>query len=135
MKEKSAGFEMKDPFLVDYKQNLEELVKNASVGSGPTQLLMIEMIRSRWIKDRRATYPFEVAWVFDRNEENVAKILASLEEAGDLEHAGLLRGKKGLAKPYKPKTLKKTAKPSTSRAKAETIKRPRIRQKRDWGRI
>ena len=108
---------MKDPFLVDYKQNLEELVKNANVGSGPTQLLMVEMIRSRWIRDRRATYPFEVAWVFDRNEESVTKILASLEEAGDLEYAGLLRGKKGRAKPYKPKTLKKTAKPSSQPGK------------------
>lgn len=123
MKDKNAEYEMKDPFLVDYKQNLEELVKNANVGSGPTQLLMVEMIRSRWIRDRRATYPFEVAWVFDRNEESVSKILNALEESGDLELAGLSRGKKGTAKPYKPKTLRKGLKPSTTLAKTGTKKR------------
>ena len=114
---------MKDPFLVDYKQNLQELVKGVNVGSSSIQLLMVEMIRSRWIRDRRATYPFEVAWVFDRNEEGVSKILATIEEAGDLEFAGLSRGKKGTAKPYKPKTLRKTAAPVSSRAKTGTAKR------------
>jgi hypothetical protein len=114
---------MKDPFLVDYKQNLQELVKGANVGSGSMQLLMVEMIRSRWIRDKRATYPFEVAWVFDRNEEGISKILASLEESGDLELVGLSRAKKGSAKPYKPKTLRKTVKPMSLRAKTGSTKR------------
>ena len=114
---------MKDPFLIEYKQNLQELVKGVSVGSNSTQLLMVEMIRSRWIRDRRSTYPFEVAWVFDRNEEGVSKILSDLEESGDLELAGLSRGKKGPAKPYKPKTLRKTARLSSTRAKTGTTQR------------
>ena len=114
---------MKDPFLVEYKENLQELVKGVNVGSNSTQLLMVEMIRSRWIRDRRATYPFEVAWVFDRNEEGVSKILLALEESGDLEHAGLSRGKKGPTKPYKPKTLRKTARLSGTRAKTGIAKR------------
>jgi hypothetical protein len=114
---------MKDPFLIDYKQNLQELVKGMNVGSNSTQLLMVEMIRSRWIRDRRATYPFEVAWVFDRNEEGVSKILSALEESGDLEPAGTSRGKKGPTKPYKPKTLRKSVKPLSARAKTGTAKR------------
>ena len=123
MKIQKTGLEMKDPFLIDYKQNLQELVKGVNVGSSSTQLLMVEMIRSRWIRDRRATYPFEVAWVFDRNEEGVSKILNALEESGDLEPAGLSRGKKGPAKPYKPKTLRKTVKPSNTPAKIKVTKR------------
>ena len=114
---------MKDPFLVDYKKSLQELVKGVNVGSSSIQLLMVEMIRSRWIRDRRATYPFEVAWVFDRNEEGVSKILSALEGSGDLEPAGLSRGKKGPAKPYKPKSLRKTVKPSNMSAKARTTRR------------
>ena len=122
MKIQKTGLEMKDPFLIDYKQNLQELAKGINVGSSSTRLLIVEMIRSRWIKDRRATYPFEVAWVFDRNDDGVSKILSALEESGDLEPAGLSRGKKALAKPYKPKTLRKNVKPSSVPAKARITK-------------
>ena len=110
---------MKDPFLIDYKQSLKEVVEGMDgVGSRALHLLMIEMIRSRWIKDKRTTYPFEVAWVFDKSEEGVSKILNSLEESGDLELAGLSRGKKNTARPYKPKTLRKTEKPGTKNSRA-----------------
>ena len=124
MKSKGAGYEMKDPFLIDYKQSLQEVVEGMKgVGSRGLHLLMIEMIRSRWIRDKRATYPFEIAWVFDKSEEGVSNILNSLEESGDLELAGLSRGKKNMAKPYKPKTLRKTEKPGTAKAKSSPGKR------------
>jgi len=107
---RTSGLEAKDPFLIDYKQNLEELVKGMKrVGGSGFRLLIVEMIRSRWIKDRRTTYPYEVAWVFDRDEKAVSKLLKELEESGDIELVGLGRGKKGLVKPYKPRTLRKTS--------------------------
>ncbi len=103
-----TGLEAKDPFLVEYKQNLREVVKGMKgVGGSALRLLMVEMIRSRWIRDRRASYSFEVAWVFDKKEEVVSKILKGLEESGDIEHVGMGRGKKALVKPYKPRTLRK----------------------------
>src|SRR3989442_15971956 len=46
----------------------------------PPLLFGQEMIRSRWIRDRRASYPFEVAWVFDRREESISGIMKKLEE-------------------------------------------------------
>jgi hypothetical protein len=102
--------EAKDPFLIDYKQNMKELVKGMkSVGASGLRLLIVEMIRSRWIKDRRSTYPYEVAWVFDRREEAVSKVLKGFEESGDIELVGLGRGKKGLVKPYKPRSLRKAS--------------------------
>jgi len=105
------GLESKDPFLVDYKESVREVVKGMkSVGSSGLRLLMVEMIRSRWIRDKRASYPFEVAWVFDRGEESVVRVLKDLEESKDIEQVGLRGGKKGLAKPYKPGSLRK-AKP------------------------
>src|SRR5206468_4803880 len=104
---RTSGLEANDPFLIDYKENLEELVKGMKrVGGSGFRLLIVEMIRSRWIKDRRATYPYEVAWVFDRREEAISGIMKKLEEAGDIEPAGLGRGKKGPVKPYKPRTLR-----------------------------
>src|SRR2546425_8939439 len=97
---RSDRLEAKDPFLADYKQNLQDVIKGMKkVGPSGLQLLVQEMIRSRWIKDRRATYPYEVAWVFDRREEAISGIMKKLEEAGDIEPAGLGRGKKGRAKP------------------------------------
>jgi hypothetical protein len=102
--------EAKDPFLIEYKQNLQEVVRGMkNVGPSGLRLLMVEMIRSRWIRDRRATYPYEVAWVFDRKEEAASKVLKALEESGDIERIGLGRTKKDLAKPYKPRTLRKKA--------------------------
>ncbi|SRR6266540_2933900 len=107
---RASGLETKDPFLIDYKQNLQEVMKEMkSVGTSGLRLLMVEMIRSRWIRDRRATYPYEAAWVFDRKEEAASKLLKALEESGDVEQVGLGRAKKGLVKPYKPRSLRKTA--------------------------
>jgi hypothetical protein len=104
-----SSLEAKDLFLVDYKQNLQEVLKEMkSVGASGLRLLIVEMIRSRWIRDKRATYPYEVAWVFDRKEETIAKVLKGLEESGDIEQVGLLHGK-NLIKPYKPRSLRKTA--------------------------
>jgi hypothetical protein len=100
--------ESKDPFLVEYKQNLREVVKGmGNMGASGLRLLMVEMIRSRWIRDKRASYPFEVAWVFDRKEEAVARVLRELEESGDIEMVGHRQGKKDAVKPYRPKSLRK----------------------------
>jgi hypothetical protein len=100
--------ESKDPFLVDYKQSLRAVLKGmGNVGTSGFRLLIVEMIRSRWIRDKRATYPFEVAWVFDRREEAVDRVLKGLEESGDIEMVGQGHGKKDRAKPYKPKSLRK----------------------------
>jgi hypothetical protein len=99
--------EAKDPFLADYKKSLQDVIKGMKkVGPSGLQLLVQEMIRSRWIKDRRASYPYEIAWVFDRREESISGIMKKLEEQGDIEPAGLGRGKKGPVKPYKPRTLR-----------------------------
>jgi hypothetical protein len=104
---RSEGLEARDPFLANYKQNLQDVIKGMKkVGPSGLQLLVQEMIRSRWIKDRRASYPYEVAWVLDRKEEAVSGILKRLEEQGDIEQAGLGRGRKGPVKPYKPRTLR-----------------------------
>ncbi len=112
---RSEGLETKDPFLRDYKQNLQDVIKGMKkVGPTGLQLLIQEMIRSRWIKDRRASYPYEVAWVFDRREESISGIMKKLEEEGNIEPAGL-GGKKGPIKPYKPRTL---------RLPKQTIKKP-----------
>jgi len=113
---RSDRLEARDPFLADYKQNLQEVIKGMKkVGPSGLQLLVQEMIRSRWIRDRRASYPYEVAWVFDRREESISGILKKLEEEGNIEPAGLGRGKKGPIKPYKPRTL---------RLPRQTIKKP-----------
>jgi len=113
---RSEGLEAKDPFLADYKKNLQDVIKGMKkVGPSGLQLLVQEMIRSRWIKDRRASYPYEVAWVFDRREESIYGIMKKLEEEGNIEQAGLGRGKKGPIKPYKPRTL---------RLPKQTIKKP-----------
>ena len=110
------GFEAKDPFLAGYKKSLQDVIKGMKkVGPTGLQLLIQEMIRSRWIKDRRASYPYEVAWVFDRREESISGIMKKLEEEGNIEPAGLGRGKKGPVKPYKPRTL---------RLPKQTIKKP-----------
>lgn len=102
------GLESKDPFLLEYKQNLQEVLKGMkSVSANGLRLLMVEMIRSRWIRDRRASYPYEVAWIFDRNEDAVSKVLKTLEESKDIEPVGVGRAKKSLAKPYKPISLRK----------------------------
>jgi hypothetical protein len=104
---RSGELVAKDPFLLDYKQNLQDVIKGMKkVGPSGLQLLVQEMIRSRWIKDRRATYLYEVAWVFDRREETISGVLKKLEEEGHIEPAGLGRGKKGPLKPYKPRTLR-----------------------------
>src|SRR6058998_3175534 len=104
---RSEGLEAKDPFLRDYKQSLQDVIKGMKkIGPSGLQLLVQEMIRSRWIKDRRASYPYEVAWVFDRREEAIAGIMKKLEEEGNIEPAGLGRGKKGPVNPYKPRTLR-----------------------------
>ncbi len=101
------GFEAKDPFLAGYKKSLQDVIKGMKkVGPTGLQLLIQEMIRSRWIKDRRASYPYEVAWVFDRREESISGIMKKLEEEGNIEPAGLGRGKKGSSKPYKPRILR-----------------------------
>src|SRR5256886_15419882 len=113
---RSDRLEAKDPFLVDYKKNLQDVIKGMKkVGPTGLQLLIQERIRSRWSKDRRASYPYEVAWVFDRREESIAGIMKKLEEEGNIEPAGLGRGKKGPSKPYKPRTL---------RLPKEAVKRP-----------
>jgi hypothetical protein len=110
------GLEAKDPFLADYKKSLQDVIKGMKkVGPSGLQLLVQEMIRSRWIRDRRASYPYEIAWVFDRREESISGIMKKLEEEGDIEPAGLGRGKKGPVKPYKPRTL---------RLPKQTIKKP-----------
>ena len=104
---RAEGLETKDPFLADYKKSLQDVIKGMKkVGPSGLQLLVQEMIRSRWIKDRRASYPYEVAWVFDRKEESISGIMKKLEEEGNIEPAGLGRGKKGPIKPYKPRTLR-----------------------------
>ena len=101
---------MKDPFLIDYKKHLQELVSGMkTVRQSSQQLLIVEMIRSRWIRDRRASYPYEVAWVFDRSEESTEKVLKGLEASGDIEQVGLGRGKKDEGKPYKPRSLRKSS--------------------------
>jgi hypothetical protein len=113
---RSEGLEAKDPFLTDYKKNLQDVIRGMKkVGPSGMQLLIQEMIRSRWIRDRRASYPYEVAWVFDRREEAISGIMKKLEEEGSIEPAGLGRGKKGPIKPYKPRTL---------RLPKQTIKKP-----------
>ena len=120
---RAEGLEAKDPFLADYKKNLQDLIKGMKkVGPSGLQLLVQEMIRSRWIRDRRASYPYEVAWVFDRREESISGIMKKLEEEGNIEPAGLGRGKKGPIKPYKPRTL---------RLQKQTIKKPSKPSKRD----
>jgi hypothetical protein len=113
---RSEGLEAKDPFLADYKKNLQDVIKGMKkVGPSGLQLLVQEMIRSRWIRDRRASYPYEVAWVFDRREESISGIMKKLEEEGNIEQAGLGRGRRGPIKPYKPRTL---------RLPNQTIKKP-----------
>ncbi len=120
---RAEGLEAKDPFLADYKKNLQDVIKGMKkVGPSGLQLLVQEMIRSRWIRDRRASYPYEVAWVFDRREESISGILKKLEEEGNIEPAGLGRGKKGPIKPYKPRTL---------RLPKQTIKKPSRPPKKD----
>jgi len=120
---RAEGLEAKDPFLADYKKNLQDVIKGMKkVGPSGLQLLVQEMIRSRWIRDRRASYPYEVAWVFDRREESISGIMKKLEEEGNIEPAGLGRGKKGPIKPYKPRTL---------RLPRETIKKPSRPPKKD----
>jgi len=126
---RSEGLEAKDPFLTDYKKNLQDVVKGMKkVGPSGLQLLVQEMIRSRWIRDRRASYPYEVAWVFDRREEVISGIMKKLEEEGNIEQAGLGRGKKGPLKPYKPRTLrlpKKTIKKVEASEKASSSRQKR----------
>jgi hypothetical protein len=113
---RSEGLEAKDPLLADYKKNLQDVIRGMKkVGPSGLQLLVQEMIRSRWIRDRRASYTYEVAWVFDRREESISGIMKKLEEEGNIEPAGLGRGKKGPIKPYKPRTL---------RLPKQTIKKP-----------
>jgi len=120
---RAEGLEAKDPFLADYKKNLQDVIKGMKkVGPSGLQLLVQEMIRSRWIRDRRASYPYEVAWVFDRREESISGIMKKLEEEGNIEPAGLGRGKKGPIKPYKPRTL---------RLPKQTIKKPSRPPKKD----
>src|SRR5947199_9843461 len=98
---RSDRLEAKDPFLADYKQNLQEVIKGVKkFGPSGFQLLVQEMIRSRWIKDRRATYPYEVAWVFDRREEAISGIMKKLEEAGENERARQGRRITRAVKPY-----------------------------------
>jgi hypothetical protein len=122
---RAEGLEAKDPFLADYKKSLQEVIKGMKkVGPSGLQLLVQEMVRSRWIKDRRASYPYEVAWVFDRKEESISGIMKKLEEEGNIEPAGLGRGKKGLVKPYKPRTL---------RLPKETVKKPQDLRRRSSG--
>jgi hypothetical protein len=113
---RAESLEAKDPFLADYKKSLQDVIKGMKkIGPSGLQLLVQEMIRSRWIKDRRASYPYEVAWVFDRREESISGIMKKLEEEGNIEQAGLGRGKRGPIKPYKPRTL---------RLPKQTIKKP-----------
>src|SRR5438034_11210626 len=101
---RTSGLEAMDPFLIDYKQNLEELVKGMKrVGGSGIRLLIVEMIRSRWTKDRRTTYPYEIAWVFDRNQKAVSRLLKELEESSEIELVGMGRGWKAVARLYKPR--------------------------------
>ena len=103
------SLEAKDPFLIDYKENLREVLKGMrNVSASGLRLLIVEMIRSRWIRDKRTSYPFEVAWVFDRKEDAVNRVMRAIEEAGDIEQVGLGRNKKDPAKPYRPRSLRKT---------------------------
>src|SRR6267378_4405836 len=82
------GFEAKDPFLAGYKKSVQDVIKGMKkVGPSGLQLLIQEMIRSRWIKDRRASYPYEVAWVFDRREEAISGIMKT-EEGHLVKNAG-----------------------------------------------
>jgi hypothetical protein len=119
---RAEGLEAKDPFLADYKKNLQDVIRGMKkVGPSGLQLLVQEMIRSRWIRDRRASYPYEVAWVFDRREESISGIMKKLEEEGNIEPAGLGRGKKGPIRPYKPRTL---------RLPKQTIKKPSSLQRK-----
>jgi len=120
---RAEGLEAKDPFLTDYKKNLQDVIRGMKkVGPTGLQLLVQEMIRSRWIRDRRASYPYEVAWVFDRREESISGIMKKLEEEGNIEPAGLGRGKKGPIKPFKPRTL---------RLPKQTVKKPSRPPKKD----
>src|SRR5207237_8816178 len=105
---RSERLEAKDPCLADYKQNLQEVIKGMKkVGPSGLQLLVQEMIRSRWIRDRRATYTYEAAWVFDQKEEAISRILKKLEEEGNIEPEGLGRGKRGAIKTYTSRTLRR----------------------------
>jgi len=102
------GLESKDPFLVDYKEKLRAIVEGLrGIGSKQLELLVVEMIRGRWIKDRRASYPYEVAWVFGRDDGIMSRLLTRLEEQGEIEPAGVAPGKKGPVEPFKPRTLRK----------------------------
>src|SRR5207247_8636609 len=104
---RTSGLEAKDPFLIDYKQNLEELVKGMKrVGGSGIRLLIVEMIRSRWIKARWTTYPYEVAWVFDRDDKAASKLLKEPQESGDIEQVGMGSGTKRRGKASKPRTLR-----------------------------
>src|SRR5260370_22196049 len=86
---RAQGLEAKDPFLSDYKKNLQDVTRGMKkVGPSGLQLLVQEMIRSRWIRDRRASYPYEVAWVFDRREESISRSIKKLEEERNIEPAG-----------------------------------------------
>jgi hypothetical protein len=97
-----------DPFLADYKANLQEAVEGLkSVGGSGLRLLIVEMVRSRWIRDKRASYPYEVAWVLERKEEAVTRIMKELTDTGDIEQVGLGRGKNEQMRPYRPRTLRK----------------------------
>ena len=102
----------RDPFLADYKEKLREAVEGLkSVSGSGLRLLIVEMVRSRWIRDKRASYPYEVAWVLDRKEESLAKIMRELNESGEIEQVGLGRAKKEQVGPYRPKTLRKATGP------------------------
>src|SRR5467141_355249 len=92
---RSDRLEAKDPFLAGYKKSLQDVIKGMKkVGPTGLQLLIQEMIRSRWIKDRRASYPYEVAWVFDRREESISGIMKKLEEEGNIEPQDWDEGRK-----------------------------------------
>src|SRR5207244_12719749 len=92
---RSDRLEARDPFLADYKKNLQDVIKGMKkVGPSGLQLLVQEMIRSRWIRDRRASYNYEVAWVFERREESMSGVLQKHAEEGNNEQAGVGRGKK-----------------------------------------
>ena len=114
------ALEAEDHFLVEFKHNLQDIIRGMkTIGPSGLQLLILEMVRSRWIKDRRASYPYEVAWVFDKKEEAVSKIMKQLEESRDIEPAGLGRGKKGPAKPFKAQPFK----PRTTRIAGKSSKK------------
>src|SRR5260370_12322420 len=102
---RAEGLEAKDPFLADYKRNLQDVIRGMKkVGPSGLQLLVQEMIRSRWIRDRRASYPYEVAWVFDRREESISGIMKKLEEAVNIGPPALGRGTKDPTNPHVPQT-------------------------------